>query len=106
MQNFNHNTIEKLEAEASKKHCHEELVLQGRMVGTRTGHSLNIQGPHDILMAEVQVITPAGIHTLILQDDNRPLEPSENGTGNTPNPTTCRKGSLRCGNKRAVGKNP
>ena len=68
---FNHNTIEKLEAEARKRHCHEELVLQGRMVGARTGHSLNIQGPHDILMAEVQVVTPAGIHTLILQDGNR-----------------------------------
>ena len=71
MQNFNHNTIEKLEVEVSKKHCHEGLVLQGRMVGTRTGHSLSIQGPHDILMAEVQVVTPAGIHTLILQDGNR-----------------------------------
>ena len=33
--------------------------------------ALNIQGPHDILMAEVQVVTPAGIHTLVLQDGNR-----------------------------------
>ena len=41
------------------------------MVGTRTGHSLSLQGPPDILMAEVQVITSAGIHTLILQDGNR-----------------------------------
>ena len=41
------------------------------MVGTRTGHIPSLQGPHDILMAEVQVINPAGIHTLILQDDNR-----------------------------------
>ena len=71
MQNFNHNKIEQLEAENSKRHSHEELVFQGRMVGTRTGHSINLQGPHDILMAEVQVITPAGIHTLILQDGNR-----------------------------------
>ena len=71
MQNFNHNKIEQLEAESSKRHCHEELVIQGRMVGTRTGHSLSLQGHHDILMAEVQVITPAGIHTLILQDGNR-----------------------------------
>ena len=71
MRNFNHNKIEQLEAENSKRHCHEELVIQGRMVGTRTGQSLSLQGPHDILMAEVQVITPAGIHTLILQDGNR-----------------------------------
>ena len=42
MQNFNHNTIEKLKAEVSKKHCHEELVLQGRMVDTSTGHGLSI----------------------------------------------------------------
>ena len=41
------------------------------MVGIRNGHSLNIQGPDDILMAEVQVVTPAGIHTLVLQDGNR-----------------------------------
>ena len=71
MDNFNHNIIEQLEAEAKNKHYHEELVLQGRMVGIRNGHSLNIQGPHDILMAEVQVVTPAGIHTLVLQDGNR-----------------------------------
>ena len=71
MDNFNHNIIEQLEAEVKSKHYHEELVLQGRMVGIRNGHSLNIQGPHDILMAEVQVITPAGIHTLILRDGNR-----------------------------------
>ena len=97
MDNFNHNIIEQLEAEVKNKHYHEELVLQGRMVGIRNGHSLNIQGPHDIFIAEVQVITPAGIHTLVLKDGNRPaselLEPSENGTGNTPNPTTTRKGS-------------
>ena len=92
MDNFNHNIIEQLEAEVKSKHYHEELVLQGRMVGIRNGHSLNIQGPHDILMAEVQVVTPAGIHTLVLQDGNRHTEPSENGTGNTPNPTTTRKG--------------
>ena len=71
MDNFNHNIIEQLEAEVKNKHYHEELVLQGRMVGIRNGHSLNIQGPHDILMAEVQVVTPAGIHTLVLQDGNR-----------------------------------
>ena len=71
MDNFNHNIIEQLEAEVKNKHYHEELVLQGRMVGIRNGHSLNIQGPHDILMAEVQLITPAGIHTLVLQDGNR-----------------------------------
>ena len=71
MDNFNHNIIEQLEAEVKNKHYHEELVLQGRMVGIRNGHSLNIQGPHDILMAEVQVITPAGIHTLVLKDGNR-----------------------------------
>ena len=71
MDNFNHNIIEQLEAEVKNKHYYEELVLQGRMVGIRNGHSLNIQGPHDILMAEVQVITPAGIHTLVLQDGNR-----------------------------------
>ena len=71
MDNFNHNLIEQLGAEVKNKHYHEELVLQGRMVGIRTGHSLNIQGPHDVLMAEVQVITPAGIHTLVLQDGNR-----------------------------------
>ena len=41
------------------------------MVGIRNGHSLNIQGPHDIPMAEVQVITPAGIHTTVLKDGNR-----------------------------------
>ena len=67
MDNFNHNIIEQLEAEVKNKHYHEELVLQGRMVGIRNGHSLNIQGPHDILMAEMQVITPAGIHTLVLK---------------------------------------
>ena len=71
MDNFNHNIIEQLEAEVKNKHYHEELVLQGRMVGIRNGQSLNIQGPHDILMAEVQVVTPAGIHTLVLQDGNR-----------------------------------
>ena len=71
MDNFNHNIIEQLEAEVKNKHCHEELILQGRMVGIRNGHSLNIQGPHDILMAEVQVVTPAGIHTLVLQDGKR-----------------------------------
>ena len=71
MDNFNHNIIEQLEAEVKNKHFHKELVLQGRMVGIRNGHSLNIQGPHDILMAEVQVVTPAGIHTLVLQDGNR-----------------------------------
>ena len=71
MDNFNHNIIEQLEAEVKNKHYHEELVLQGRMVGIRNGHSLNIQGPHDILMAEVQVVTPADIHTLVLQDGNR-----------------------------------
>ena len=71
MDNFNHNIIEQLEAEVKNKHYHEELVLQGRMVGIRNGHSLNIQGPHDILMAEMQVVTPAGIHTLVLQDGNR-----------------------------------
>ena len=71
MDNFNHNIIEQLEAEVKNKHYHDELVLQGRMVGIRNGHSLNIQGPHDILMAEVQVVTPAGIHTLVLQDGNR-----------------------------------
>ena len=71
MDNFNHNIIEQLEAEVKNKHYHEELVLQGRMVGIRNGHSLNIQGPHDILMAEVQVVTPAGIHTLVLQVGNR-----------------------------------
>ena len=71
MDNFNHNIIEQLETKVKSKHYHEELVLQGRMVGIRNGHSLNIQGPHDILMAEVQVITPAGIHTLVLQDGNR-----------------------------------
>ena len=71
MQHFNRNTIEQLEAEVNNKHYHEEFVLQGRMTGTRTGHSLNIQGSHDILMAEVQVITPACIHTLVLQDGNR-----------------------------------
>ena len=71
MDNFNHNIIEQIEAEVKNKHYHEELVLQGRMVGIRNGHSLNIQGPRDILMAEVQVITPAGIHTLVLKDGNR-----------------------------------
>ena len=81
MDNFNHNIIEQLEAEVKNKHYHEELVLQGRMVGIRNGHSLNIQGPHDILMAEVQVVSLTGT-----------LKPLENGTGNTPNPTTTRKG--------------
>ena len=74
MDNFNHNIIEQLEAEVKSKHCHEELVLQGRMVGIRNGHSLNIKGPHDILVAEMQVITPAGIHTLVLKDGNRHTE--------------------------------
>ena len=35
MDNFNHNIIEQLEAEVKNKHYHEELVLQGRMVGIR-----------------------------------------------------------------------
>ena len=40
MDNFNHNIIEQLEAEVKNKHYHEELVLQGRMVGIRNGLSL------------------------------------------------------------------
>ena len=76
MDNFNHIIIEQIEAVVKNKHYHEELVLQGRMVEIRNGYSLNIQGPHDILMAEVQVVSPAGIHTLVLQDGNPHPSPS------------------------------
>ena len=104
MDNFNHNIIEQLEAEVKNKHYHEELVLQGRMVGIRNGHSPNIQGPHDILMAEVQVVTPAGIHTLVLQDGNRHTGTFREWDRNTPNPTATRKGFWKCGNRKEVGR--
>ena len=61
MQHFNHNSIFE-DRDLSWSHSHEELLLQGRMTVTRTCNSISLQGPHNILMAQAEVITPAGIH--------------------------------------------
>ena len=65
MQHFNENSIYQTR-EPSWAHSHEELVVQGRMTGTRAGNSISLQGPHDILMAQAEVVTPAGRHTIRL----------------------------------------
>ena len=43
-------------------HMHEELLLQGMLVGARYGTGMMLQGPHDILYAETKIVTPAGTH--------------------------------------------
>lgn len=67
MQHFNHNTIQHTR-ETNRTHFHEELVLQGKMTTTRSGTCISLQGPHDILMAQVEITTPAGSHTIRLVD--------------------------------------
>ena len=49
-------------------HMHEELLLQGMLVGSKLGTSVMLQGPHDILSAEVLVTTPAGTHSIYLKE--------------------------------------
>ena len=55
----------------SPRHDHEEVVLQGRMSAGRNGTWFNLNGPHDVLMAEVRIVTPGGVHNLTLLDDTR-----------------------------------
>ena len=59
------------EPSRSYQHPHEELVLQGRMTVSKNGTSFFLQGPHDILMAQAVVVTPAGIHHLRLNEGAR-----------------------------------
>ena len=46
-------------------HMHEELLLQGMLVGARYGTGMMLQGPHDILYAETKIVTPAGTHKIV-----------------------------------------
>ena len=69
MQHFNHNKIYQ-DREPAWSHSHEELVLQGRMTVTRTCSNFSLQGPHDILMAQAEVVTPAGIHHIRIYPDS------------------------------------
>ena len=52
-------------------HMHEELLLQGMLVGTRYGTVVMMQGPHDILYAETKIVTPAGTHKVIMMDEQK-----------------------------------
>ena len=52
-------------------HMHEELLLQGMLVGTRYGTGVMMQGPHDILYAETKIVTPAGTHKVIMMDEQK-----------------------------------
>ena len=52
-------------------HMHEELLLQGMLVGTRYGTGMMMQGPHDILYAETKIVTPAGTHKVIMMDEQK-----------------------------------
>ena len=71
MQHYNENNSITHFRLPSKRHDHEELILQGRMSAYRSGTWLNLNGPHDVLMAEVRLMTPAGTHNITLLDNTR-----------------------------------
>ena len=71
MQHYNENSSITHFRFATSRHDHEELILQGRMSAYRGGTWLNLSGPHDILMAEARIVTPAGVHNLTLLDNLR-----------------------------------
>ena len=71
MQHYNENNSITHFKLPSNRHDHEELILQGRMSSYRSGTWFNLTGPHDVLMAEVRIVTPAGEHFLTLLDNMR-----------------------------------
>ena len=52
-------------------HMHEELLLQGMLVGARYGTGMMLQGPHDILYAETKIVTPAGTHKIVMMEEQK-----------------------------------
>ena len=71
MQHYNENNSITHFKLPSNRHDHEELILQGRMSSYRSGTWFNLNGPHDVLMAEVRIVTPAGEHFITLLDNLR-----------------------------------
>ena len=71
MQHYNENNSITHFKLTPDRHDHEELILQGRMSSYRSGTWLNLNGPHDVLMAEVRLMTPAGTHNITLLDNRR-----------------------------------
>ena len=65
-------------------HMHEELLLQGMLVGARYGTGVMMQGPHDILYAEIKVVTPAGTHKIVMMQEQKSMwAASKDGTMNS-----------------------
>ena len=71
MQHYNENNSITHYKLPSNRHDHEELILQGRMSSYRSGTWFNLNGPHDVLMAEARIVTPAGVHNITLLDNLR-----------------------------------
>ena len=71
MQHYNENNSITHFKLPSNRHDHEELILQGRMSSYRSGTWFNLNGPHDVLMAEARIVTPAGVHNITLLDNLR-----------------------------------
>ena len=71
MQHYNENNSITHFRLPSNRHDHEELILQGRMSSYRSGTWFNLNGPHDVLMAEARIVTPAGVHNITLLDNLR-----------------------------------
>ena len=71
MQHYNENNSITNFRLVSTRHDHEELILQGRMSSYRSGTWLNLSRPHDVLMAEARIVTPAGTHNITLLDNLR-----------------------------------
>ena len=57
--------------EALPTHMHEELLLQGRLLNSRYGSSIVLQGPHDILSVECLVATPEGLHNIWMNQEGQ-----------------------------------
>ena len=69
-------------------HMHEELLLQGMLVGTRYGTGMMMQGPHDILYAETKIVTPAGTHKIVMMEEQKKYVGSFKRWHNEFNPPT------------------
>ena len=69
-------------------HMHEELLLQGMLVGARYGTGMMLQGPHDILYAETKIVTPAGTHKIVMIEEQKKYVGSFKRWHNEFNPPT------------------
>ena len=66
-----HSRKSEIRNEPLPTHMHEELLLQGMLIGSTAGCSVMLQGPRDILSAEILVATPAGLHSIVLEEENK-----------------------------------